>query len=58
MPVSPIAISIGKKKTKTGVNSVPNPNPEKKVRIDAKNATMDMRRISKNIIFVRSFRKM
>jgi hypothetical protein len=32
---------------KTGVNKVPNPNPEKKVKMAVKNATIDMIMISK-----------
>lgn len=36
--VKPIAISIGKNKTKTGVNIVPKPNPEKKVSKEAPKA--------------------
>ena len=39
MAVSEMAISIGKKMAKTGVKIVPNPNPEKKVRREARNAT-------------------
>ena len=41
-----MAISTGKKSIKTGVNKVPNPKPEKKVRIAVKKATMDMITIS------------
>ena len=33
IPVSVIASSVGKKTKRTGVRSVPNPNPEKKVSI-------------------------
>ena len=42
-----MAISIGKKSIKTGVNKVPNPNPEKKVKMAVKKATIDMIMISK-----------
>jgi hypothetical protein len=35
-PHKPIAISTGKNNMKTGVNNVPNPKPEKKVRIAVK----------------------
>ena len=38
-PVNAIASSIGKNKAKTGINMVPNPKPEKKVRMEVKNAT-------------------
>jgi hypothetical protein len=41
-----MAISIGKNNMKTGVNKVPNPNPEKKVKMAVKNATIDMIMIS------------
>jgi hypothetical protein len=34
---------------KTGASSVPKPNPEKKVRMAAENATIDIRKISKII---------
>jgi hypothetical protein len=47
MPHKPIEISTGKKSMKTGVNKVPNPNPEKKVKTAVKNATIDMTIISK-----------
>jgi hypothetical protein len=36
---------------KTGVNKVPNPKPEKKVRIAVKNATIDMIMISIKLLF-------
>jgi len=36
---------------KTGVNSVPKPKPEKKVRMAVKNATIDMIRISIEFLF-------
>lgn len=39
IPVIPMANSTGKKAIKTGVNKVPKPNPEKKVKTDAPNAT-------------------
>jgi hypothetical protein len=42
MPHNPIAISTGKKSIKTGVNRVPNPNPEKKVKMAVKNTVIDM----------------
>ena len=42
-----MAISIGKNNIKTGVNKVPNPKPEKKVRMAVKKATIDMIMISK-----------
>jgi hypothetical protein len=42
-----MAISIGKNIIKTGVNKVPNPKPEKKVRMAVKKATIDMIMISK-----------
>ena len=45
-PVNAIARSTGKKIIKTGVRIVPNPNPEKKVRIATRNATADMTTIS------------
>lgn len=45
-PHNPIAISTGKNNIKTGVNKVPNPKPEKKVRMAVKKATIDMIRIS------------
>jgi hypothetical protein len=41
-PVSAIANSTGKKTINTGVRIVPNPNPEKKVRMAAKKATNGM----------------
>src|SRR5688572_13638988 len=41
-----MARSTGKKIMNTGVRIVPRPNPEKKVRIAAKNATNDMMTIS------------
>ena len=47
IPHNPMAISIGKNNIKTGVNKVPNPKPEKKVRMAVKNATIDMIMISK-----------
>ena len=50
-PHKPIAISIGKKIIKTGVNRVPNPKPEKKVRIAVKKATIDMITISISFLF-------
>ena len=43
------SISISKNKANTGINSVPSPNPEKKVRIDAENAVMPI--INKSIYF-------
>lgn len=46
MPVSAIAVSTGKKRTKNGVRIVPSPNPEKKVSSDAAAATMAMRIVS------------
>jgi hypothetical protein len=46
-----MAISIGKKSIKTGVNKVPNPNPEKKVKMAVKKATIDMIMISINFLF-------
>jgi hypothetical protein len=36
---------------KTGVNKVPNPNPEKKVKIAVKKATIDMIMISIEFLF-------
>ena len=41
-PVNATANSIGKKSAKTGKRMVPNPNPEKKVRIDVRKATKQM----------------
>lgn len=41
-----MAISVGKKTINTGVNKVPKPNPEKKVRIAMANAAKEIRRIS------------
>ena len=38
-PVNAIANSIGKNKAKTGIKIVPKPNPEKKVKMEVKNAT-------------------
>ncbi len=46
-PHKPIAISTGKNNMKTGVNKVPNPKPEKKVRIAVKKATIEIITISK-----------
>ena len=46
-----MAISTGKKSIKTGVNKVPNPNPEKKVRIAVKNATIEIITISIKLLF-------
>ncbi len=40
--VKPMASSMGKKMAKTGVKSVPNPKPEKKVRSEANAATAGM----------------
>lgn len=40
-----MAVSIGKKITKKGVRMVPSPNPEKKVSMEAMNATRDMRMV-------------
>ena len=37
-----MATSIGKKKAKTGNRIVPKPKPEKKVRTEAKKATMQI----------------
>ena len=37
-----IAISIGKNNASTGSKMVPNPNPEKKVTMEAKNATIQI----------------
>jgi hypothetical protein len=34
-----MAISIGKNTAKTGINIVPRPKPEKKVKMDVRNAT-------------------
>lgn len=51
-PVNAIARSTGKKIIKTGVNNVPNPNPEKKVRIAIKNAAIEIITISKLLIDV------
>ena len=45
MAVSEIAISIGKKIANTGVKIVPNPNPEKNVRMEVRNATAQITRI-------------
>ena len=47
IPVKAMANSTGKNNIKTGVNKVPNPKPEKKVRMAVKNATIDMIMISK-----------
>jgi hypothetical protein len=41
-----MASSTGKKSIMTGVNRVPSPKPEKKVRIAATNAVRDMTMIS------------
>ena len=41
-PVKEMANSIGKNKAKTGIKIVPSPNPEKKVKIDVRNATRQM----------------
>lgn len=38
-PVNAIANSIGKNNAKTGIKIVPKPKPEKKVKIDVRNAT-------------------
>ena len=38
--------SIGKNRAKTGVSIVPNPNPEKKVRMATRNAAIVMMTIS------------
>ena len=46
IPVKAIAISTGKKIIITGVRIVPKPNPEKNVKIAAKNATRLMTIIS------------
>jgi len=46
MAVSATESSKGKKNANTGVKSVPNPKPEKKVRSDAPNATRGMMRNS------------
>ena len=48
MAVANTANSIGIKRLNTGKRSVPNPNPEKKVNIDAKNETTQMSK-KKNI---------
>ena len=42
MAVAAIAISTGKNRAKTGINRVPNPNPEKKVNKEARNAVMQI----------------
>jgi hypothetical protein len=42
IPVRPIANSIGKNSIKAGVKIVPNPKPEKKVRIETKKAISEM----------------
>ena len=42
IPVSAMAISIGKNKISTGVKIVPNPKPEKNVSNDASAATTDI----------------
>ena len=41
-PVKVMANSIGKNKAKTGIKIVPSPNPEKKVKIEVRNATRQM----------------
>ena len=46
MAVKAIATSIGKNKAKAGSNNVPNPKPEKKVRAEASNATIGIKRYS------------
>ena len=46
MAVNAIATSIGKNKAKAGNNNVPNPKPEKKVRAEASNATIGIKRYS------------
>ena len=46
IPVNAIAISTGKKISITGVNIVPKPNPEKKVRIAAEKVTTQIINIS------------
>ena len=48
MAVMAIACSTGKYRKKTGVSNVPNPNPEKKVRIAAEKAMIGSRMISTN----------
>ena len=40
--VAVIANSVGKKINRTGVNNVPNPKPEKKVRSEINKARMDI----------------
>ena len=47
-PVSAIAISMGKNIANTGAKIVPNPNPEKKVRMDVAKAAIAMIIISIN----------
>ena len=49
-PVSAIANSIGKNNAKTGIKIVPNPNPEKKVRIAVKKATRQIIKYSKILL--------
>jgi hypothetical protein len=41
-----MARSTGKKTIKTGVKIVPNPNPEKKVRMAVRKAVREMRKMS------------
>ncbi len=43
MAVRIMAVSIGKNKAKNGVRIVPRPNPEKKVSMEAINATIPIR---------------
>ena len=40
--VAAIAIGKGKNSAKAGINNVPKPNPEKKVKADTKIATLQM----------------
>ena len=45
-PVNAMESSTGKKNINTGVRMVPNPNPEKKVNMATKNATIEITMIS------------
>ena len=51
MPVSAMANSTGKNRANAGSRIVPNPKPEKKVRMEAKNATKQIIRYSNRSLF-------
>ncbi len=56
MTVRAIARSMGNQTAKIGVSTVPNPNPEKKVRMDMRNALREMMRTLTIDHFLKNFK--